>query len=261
MGKLLKDKPLVEALLELRWDIPPMESGDLPSHFFPIFLGRFHERLKTRYSFVERLDVADLPDQMVQHVVKFRFRPERDCWPLVQTGPGVATINYTESYEWETFRDEVLQIHEKLLAAYGDADHGPRFTQLLLRYINALPIEGDSSGLLELLRDKFHFGIALPPDVTHDVVVAGPCRALHLRAHLPLKSPQGVGVIQIASGQAKGKPAIIWEIHVLSAEDAVPQDRQQFETWLQASHDVAERWFFAIIAGDLERQFEGSRDV
>jgi len=200
MGKKLKNKPLVEALLEFRWKIAPMAPGELPSHYFPIFLGRFHGRLKDRYPYVEPLLSVQIPDELAAHTVKFRFRNGQDGWPLVQTGPGIATLNFTDSYKWEPFRDEAFSVHADLLDAYGDDSKGPQFNTCMLRYINALPADPESIELLQYLSKKFHLKLTLPPGIGDTEIVTGNCRGIQVRAAFPLKSPSGIGSVQLSTG-------------------------------------------------------------
>ena len=60
------------------------------------------------------------------------------------------------------------------------------------------------------------------------------------------------------TGQRNQKPALIWEINITTQADATPNDSSSFEDWLDKSHQVVERWFFSLIAGDLRQQFGGN---
>jgi uncharacterized protein (TIGR04255 family) len=257
MGKQLKHKPLVEALVELKWSLPDAPSegrGDV----YPLLLGRLHERVREDYPYVEPLPAANVPDQLTSHMVKYRLRTSRDGWPLLQVGPGVSTLNFTDSYDWERFSEEAKSFFSKLLEAYavdGDSPR-PEFTSALLRYINALEFDPANSDVLDCLAKRFNTRFLLPEGIHSAEQVQGSPVALQIAATYPLAAPPGTGTIRFTTGAKKGKPAIIWESNILSVGNQTPQDAEAFEQWLRSAHDVAETWFFAIIKGELEELFD-----
>lgn len=257
MGKQLPNKPLVEVLLELKWKLESDPTGGQQDPVYPLFLGRFHERMKESCPYMEALPAAHVPDEITPHVVKYRFRAARDGWPLVQAGPGIATLNFTDSYDWDKFVAAAVPFFNRLLEAYAVEDAGPRpsFQSALLRYINAIECDPQDD-VLKLLESKFHTRFALPPKVASASFGGGPAQALQLAVSYPLELPAGTGTVRLATGLRKGKPALVWELHVVSTNEQAPQDGATFEAWLQRSHDVVEQWFFALIEGALERQFE-----
>ncbi|QSR84676.1 TIGR04255 family protein [Methylacidimicrobium sp. B4] len=88
--KELKNKPLVEVILELRWILPAAGMGGDPDYH--LLLGRFSERVESAYPFHEMLPTAQIPDAMAIQVVQHRFRTGKDRWPLVQMGG--ATVHH-----------------------------------------------------------------------------------------------------------------------------------------------------------------------
>jgi uncharacterized protein (TIGR04255 family) len=258
MGKRLKNKPLVEALLELKWKLDEVAPGVLQDPVYPLFLGRFHERLRKSYSYIEPLPAVHVPDELTPQVVKYRFRASKDGWPVVQAGPGVATLNFTESYDWDKFAAAAHPFFDDLLDAYAVEDQGPRptFSSALLRYINAVPFDAVGKDVLKLLDTKFHTRVALPPKINSTDVVAGPAQGLQLLVSYPLKTPAGTGTIRFSTGAKQGQPALIWELNVVSTNEQAPQDDGIFKKWLNDAHEVVERWFFALIEGELERMFD-----
>jgi uncharacterized protein (TIGR04255 family) len=72
----------------------------------------------------------------------------------------------------------------------------------------------------------------------------------------PLKTQAGTGTIRFSTGTKQGEQALIWELNVLSKNEQAPQDDAIFKKWLNDAHDVVERWFFALIEGELERMFD-----
>src|SRR5688572_5700647 len=100
----LPKKPLVEAILEIRWAIQPQADGEGIDPGFSIFLGRFYDKVSSEFPESENLPAAMMPEQITPYLVRNRFRKTKGGWPLVQVGPGILSANDTEAYDWSTFR-------------------------------------------------------------------------------------------------------------------------------------------------------------
>ena len=92
----LKHKPLVEAILELKWREAP-EAEMIRYPYYGVLVGRLSDRVEEEYPFQERLPTADLPELIAgqMQVATHRFRSAANEWPLIQIGPGVMTFNET----------------------------------------------------------------------------------------------------------------------------------------------------------------------
>ena len=95
----LQKKPLIEAILELRWHVDPSR-GD-PN--YSIFVGRLYDLLASKYPHYEQLPSSMIPSQMAANIAQHRFRVAEEKWPLVQVGPGIVTLNDTDNYTWYDF--------------------------------------------------------------------------------------------------------------------------------------------------------------
>ncbi|MFO8074188.1 MAG: TIGR04255 family protein [Polyangia bacterium] len=259
MAKQLENKPLVEALVEMKWQLQDVATNVRVDPVYPLFLGRFHERVRDAYPNVEPLPAAHVPDELTPHTAKYRFRASKDGWPVVQVGPGVGTLNFTDSYNWDRFSDAARPFFAKLLEAYAvDGDEPrPQFASGLLRFINAIEFDVLGNDALQFLSEKFHTTFKLPNAIGDAEQVTGPPHALQLSATYRLESPPGIGSVRFSTGAKQERPALLWELNILSQDDQVPQDEHAFEKWLTQAHEVIELWFFALIEGDLERMFEG----
>lgn len=110
--KDLKNKPLVEAILEIRWHLVQLTSVQGPAQMilpagdphYRLLLARLFDRLQKDYPVHEQLPTATLPDDMLPQIVQHCFRAANDDWPLVQVGPGVFTVNDTHRYTWTDFQ-------------------------------------------------------------------------------------------------------------------------------------------------------------
>ena len=109
--KELKNKPLVEAILELRWKL---SIQGIDPHY-SLLLGRFPERIEAKYPLHEPLPNAQFSDAMMPYILQHRFRPGLNKWPLIQIGPGVMTVNETEGYTWDKFKELCIYGSEESL--------------------------------------------------------------------------------------------------------------------------------------------------
>ena len=83
----LKNPPIVEALVEIRWELTEKALAGYFDPHYQFLLGTFREHIKEKYPFHEALPASEMPDEITGGVVKHRFRIAKDAWPLVQIGP------------------------------------------------------------------------------------------------------------------------------------------------------------------------------
>src|SRR5438034_9047205 len=97
--KPLKNKPLVEALVEIRWQLEPGSATGLSRDpHYKFLLGKLFETVKARFPHHEELPAASVPEEMTSHVVHHRFRKTPSGWPLIQVGPGIFSVNEAVRY-------------------------------------------------------------------------------------------------------------------------------------------------------------------
>lgn len=88
-SKVLKNKPLVEAILEVKWALTSPTPGVQIDPHYKILLGRLYDKVCEQYPEHEQLPTATVPDEIVGHTVQHRFRYAPNDWPLIQVGPGI----------------------------------------------------------------------------------------------------------------------------------------------------------------------------
>ena len=262
--KDLKNKPLVEAIVEIRWHLiqpikvqgpAPMILPALDPHY-RLLLGRLFDRFRGEYPFHEQLPTATLPDDMVGHVVQHRFRSAKDDWPLVQVGPGVFTVNDTHRYTWTDFQQRTKEAVVRLYDAHPSVAEF-RIQSLVLRYIDAVEYNYQEENAFAFLNDKMKVGITLPDSLFHITgVESRPC-SFSWQATFQCSKPAGRVHVSFATGQKEEKPAILWETTVQSVGDDVPNMPDGFPDWIDAAHEITDDWFFKLIEGELERRFQG----
>lgn len=262
--KDLKNKPLVEAILEIKWRlIQPMKVPG-PAQMlmlaadphYRLLLGRIFDRFQKDYPVYEPLPTASLPDDMVSQVVQHRFRAAKDDWPLVQVGPGVFTVNDTQHYTWTDFEQRAKVAVTRLYEAHPAVSE-LNIESLVLRYIDAVEYNYEQENAFEFLRDKLKVGISLPTSLFQDTGVGSRPKTFSWQATFPCTKPSGSVHISFATGRKEDKPAILWENTIQSTGDDLPAMPDGFAAWLDAAHEITDDWFFKLIEGELERSFEG----
>ncbi len=256
MAKELKNKPLVEAILEVRWQLQGTPPGPQVDTHYRLLLGRLFDRMLADYPEHEQLPIASIPDEMVGHVVQHRFRVAENSWPLIQVGPGVFTVNSTADYKWQDFRPRVMSAIEKLYDAHPKAED-LKITNIILRYIDAVDFDYNTENTLVFLREKLKLNISLPANLFSGMRVEDKPNGLVSQFSFRTEKPRGIMNLRCATGQKQHTPALIWETTVASSGDDLPRMPKAFAGWIDEAHELTDDWFFKMIEGDLERRFAG----
>jgi len=271
----LNNKPLVEAILEVRWALQTVQrQGLLPVGLLPtgiagapvvqvdphfrLVLGRFYDRVRAEYPKHEPLPSAFLPDPIVGHGVQHRFRHAED-WPIIQLGPGILTVNDTHKYKWEHFQPRCIQAIKTLFEAHPEPQT-LRIESLLLRYIDAVDFDYTTNDLGAFLKENMDVQCGLPDAIFKDSPVRRAPETFKWETSYKCSSPAGRVTLLFAAGAREQKNALIWETVFKTAGQDLPQLPDDFETWVEAAHDVTDDWFFKLIEGGtgaLKRRFKG----
>lgn len=260
----LKKKPLVEAILEIRWDLVQTVKIEGPAPMllpaqdphYRLLLGRLFDRFQAEYPEHEQLPTANMPDEFVGQMVQHRFRSAKDDWPLVQVGPGVFTLNETHRYTWTDFQQRAKEAVARLYNAHPAVAEF-RIQSLVLRYIDAVEYNYKDEDAFAFLRDKMKVGISLPDSLFQTSGVHARPESFAWQATFPCKRPPGAVHVSFATGQKLDAPAILWETTVQSSGESLPAMPDGFPAWIDAAHEITDDWFFKLIEGDLERRFQG----
>lgn len=261
----LKNNSLIEAWLEIRWELKETDvPGFLVDPQYPFALGIFFESVKDTFGFVEELPSIKAPEGFLPYAVQHRFRVTKDGWPILQLGPGVASVNFTTPYSWTLFKKKAQYLRSKLINAYKAS--GLNTLGIFLRYRNSFPYEYSSENLLIFLEEKLNTTISLPEFIPGSFIKKPIPSNSNILFTYDLSAPKGMGKIQIGTGHAgkanaeedsKSKEVIIVELEVGSVNQDAPDItiESNFIDWLELSHSVIHEWFFSLIDGDLFKQF------
>jgi uncharacterized protein (TIGR04255 family) len=253
----LRYKPLVEAMLEVRWSLDPKMPGVAVDPHYQLLLARFFDRLNKEYPEHEQLQTAMMPDELFGHFPQHRFRVSKDGWPLVQIGPGIITANSTDDYTWEDFHPRTIRAVNTLFDAYPKPAE-LKIETLTLRYVDAIAFDYLTDDVLVFLSDKLKVSLAFPSDLFKEGVNSRPS-GLVLSSSFPCQAPKGTVHVQFATGKKMDAPALLWETSLQSARDELPDLPSGFAGWIDAAHKVTGGWFSKLIEGELQRRFTGEQ--
>ena len=254
--RILKNKPLVEAIFEIRWELQEPALGMKIDPHYKILIGRIYDRIKNEYPFHEQLPTATMPDEIAGYIVQHRFRKDKDKWPLIQIGPGIITLNDTDGYVWEDFESRIHHLLDVLFDAYPDSDNNLRINLLLLRYIDAVDFDYEKYDVFSFLRENLKIDIEVYEELFKETGVKGLPLGFDLRFSFPAKKPKGAVHLRFVRGKRKNVDALIWETHVQSVGEETPKTEEQISSWVIDAHTLTDDWFFKMIEGELLRRFE-----
>ncbi len=254
----LNNPPLIEAWLEIRWELdaidPPSIMRDPGLRFA---LGWFYSGVRERFPYREPLQAAEAPEDIMPYIVRYRFRTEENGWPLVQLGPGVATINHSGYYNWEQFSENAEFLRVKLLEAYKVAESELKSETIHLRYKNSEPFDYKNDDVIQFLSEYLNLGIQIPSSIPGRHSKTGFLSNFRTNLEFALDRPNGVGTIIIGTATRNDTCHILWETSVISSGKEAPslEDKDRFHEWLDAAHDINHEWFFSLIEGPLKENY------
>jgi len=254
--KILTNKPLVEAIFELRWKLQKPKPDIRIDPYYKLLIGRLYDKFEKDYPYHEQLPTATMPDEIAGYVVQHRFRSEKDEWPLIQIGPGIITVNDTEGYIWEDFEKKINKAVKSLYEAYPESDKSLIINKLLLRYIDAIPFDFEGDDITEFLKSKLKTEINIYKKLFESTQVEELPLSLDLRFSFSSNNPKGFVNLRFVKGKKGEARALIWETMVESVNDNVPKVKNEIFKWVVSAHELTDDWFFKLIDGELLREFE-----
>ena len=244
----LANKPLIEAILEVKWPLFSDEFGKEKDPRSPLFAGQLYEKLKADFPWQNELPISRVPEDMTPHQPRIQFRAIQDGWPLVQLGPGILTLNQTEGYEWQSYRELCSKVLDALFNTYPTGDLPLEVEEISLRYIDADEL-GDESAIQFM--NHLEVKIEEPVFVKEYEALDDKLLSVSLNMVYPCKTPKGALIVSYKQGLKLGAPALIWESRIVSRSKDVPQDHSNFCQWLDDAHTVTHDWFTHQIEHNL----------
>lgn len=254
--KTLGNKPLVEAIFELKWDLQESVSGMGTDPYYKLLIGGIYERIKDEYPFHEQLPTATMPDELAAYVIQHRFRKNENGWPLIQIGPGIITFNDTEGYTWENFKESSIRMLNTLFETYPDAEANLNVDGLLLRYIDATAFDFENDDILVFLKEQLKTEINLYQKLFEGTEVSNLPLGFDMRFSFSSAKPKGNVHLRFGRGKKEDSDALMWETVVQSVAEDIPKDAEGIVTWITEAHDLTDDWFFKLIEGELQTRLE-----
>jgi uncharacterized protein (TIGR04255 family) len=251
----LKNKPLVEAIFELRWELPERTPGVKIDPYYKILIGTLYQNVKERYPYLETLPSSNIPEEIASYLIQYRYRVSKDKWPLIQVGPGIITLNNTEGYIWGNFEEQVSFLAEKFFLTYPNVDK-LTINDVLIRYIDSIDFDYQINDIFQFLREEMKIDIRLADNLFSDTGVNEKPLALDFTSSFRYDELPGIMNLRFASGKRSGKDILLWETVVQSIRDDAPKNKEDILKWLSKAHWLEDDWFFKIIEGDLLKRFE-----
>jgi uncharacterized protein (TIGR04255 family) len=252
---LLPRKPLLEAILEVHW---ALQTGPLPGTgrdpHYQLLLGKLFDTIKRDYPYHEDLPAASVPPELTPRVVHHRFRLGPNDWPVVQIGPGVMTVNETQKYVWEDFEQRINQVLLALISSHPKPEE-LKFEQIMLRFMNTIPLDPAKTNVLEFMSTKMRTVIGLPSTIFADGRIKTSPHDVLSTLVFPCDNPAGAVTFRFATGRRDDAPALFFEIWFVSREADVPAMPHGFAAWAASAHEVVEDSFFRLIEGQLQKEF------
>ncbi len=248
MNKNLINKPLVEAVLGLKWT-----STEGAGNEYNFFVGKFYEKIKHNFPNHVGLPSSQIPSEQLPFVPQYQFNRDHHS-PIVQIGNGILTINELQSYTWNNhFEKYCNETIANFIASINI--NNISIEEIKLSYINAIEVDFSKISPLDYLKEYFGFEISLPNILFEDGNISADPYNFHLNILLPVQNPKGALGYSFRRGRKDGKDALIWEILFISADKDVINISQNFNMWLHDAHEVIEKSFFGIIEKKLINQF------
>jgi uncharacterized protein (TIGR04255 family) len=254
----LENKPLIEAIFELRWKLEGGEEKPRVDPDYKLLIGRLYDKISSDYPIHVELPTAQIPDAMAAYVVQHQFRVAPDDWPLVQLGPGVVTLNETSKYRWTDFSHRTSDLTSAMYNTYAGVSKELVPIQVLLRYLDSFTLPEGGKDILEYLADNLKIRLSLPTTLFDKPHIEASPSTLELKLAFPTAKPQGM--ISIGLQKALRKPdevhTVVMDMQVITNPNQVPQDSSSILGWIADAHTLAEDWFFKLIDGALLESFK-----
>ncbi len=253
-GMKLQNPPLIEVIFEMRWDLREREGGVRSDPHAKIFPGKLSSALGEEYPVYEELPTSDIPDEISGYIVQHRFRRAENSWPLVQVGPGIITLNDTESYEWQDFCHRIEAVLDALFQEYPDKSLLTT-NMITLRYLDAYPFDFEEGNIVEFLSAKLGVQNQITPALFETTGVSPVPIDIDLKYSFLSQRPPGYLHVGFSRGTVKGRDSLIGETIVRSLEAGEPGTKDEIISWVLEAHALAHTWFFAMIDDDLLEEF------
>lgn len=256
MRKELSNKPLLEAIFELKWKLKEISEGVKVDPNYKLLLGMIYDRIKDEYPYYEELPTATMPDEMAGHVIQNRFRTNENEWPVFQIGPGIITVNDTQGYVWDDFQKRINDIIGILHEVYPNSEENLKFESVSLRYLDSIEFNFENNNIFDFLKDEMKTHVKFYDKLFDGTGVESSPLGFDFKTSFVCNNPKGAMFLRFGRVNINSSDNLMWETMVKSLYGDTPQKQEDLEVWVNEAHDLTDDWFFKLIDGNLMRRFE-----
>lgn len=238
----LPNAPLIEVIFELRWEIDTKEKLEKCR----FLLGDLYAETKEQYPFREPLVPVDYPIELLLKKPIARFRTKEDDYPLIQVGPGIITLNTTDSsYDWNEYKELAIDVVGKLFKVYKfESDE---YISLSLKYLDFFPLDFDEEDAFQFFTNNLHLPI-------EQRFFEGSSFPKTLNIGFAYEIEEDAFVFHASKGNNEGREGVITQISYANAS-LVPNNKE-IVSWLDKAHIFVSERFKKMTQGELYDSFQ-----
>lgn len=236
--------PLQEVIFEMLLHQEIDADGNATAESFDLAQKIFDKRIAKEFQ--HRIALSSPSEGNTFPRIKYQYWMAQDQWPVVQTGPGILTVNDTAgSYQWDAFYALILQTLKRFGESYPKALDIKRLT---LRYIDAVVLEDiDAEEKVKFVNANFKV------NVRNDFLIKdATLLSLNVDQTYQLKDKSLLNFFLSDGKRKDDKPAIIWQIQVIQTN---VKTLQEVAGWLKSAHAIASGLFKNSLTSEFYEQF------
>jgi uncharacterized protein (TIGR04255 family) len=253
---VLQNKPLVEALFALKWDLKQDKEESKEEYlydpYFKLLIGMFWANIKDQFPHFEELDTSDMPDDFGAYVPQFKFSKTPDEYPYVLLGPGIISVHDSEKYVWDDFKEQIFLIIDSFFKSYPNLAE-TTIIDYYIRYVDAITFDFQKESILDFPREQMKIKISMEESIFQNTSVIPIPQSIDLRFSYLSKDPASAVHLRFLRGGEEGE-RLVWET-IVQVYGTVPQTNDEIKKWTVQSHDLSDEIFFNIIEGKLKERF------
>lgn len=239
----LPNAPLVEIILELRWDVKNKSELSKIQYLY----GDIYSELKQKYPHRESIVPPEIPIEVLINQPVHRFRIGLNQYPLFQVGPGIITLNTIDkTYFWEEFSQDYDALVDSFLRVYPFTNN-EKLTPSIL-FIDFFPFDFNKGDVYEYISHKFNITYKqsfldnnrIPIDLNIGFFYELSSGNLSINFVKGKNNQNQEGII--LQTRINGKP--------LNAK------RTEVSSWINEAHDICSDLFKKLTEGDLFESFK-----
>jgi uncharacterized protein (TIGR04255 family) len=260
--------PVVEVIAEVLWELKPILGADLAyDPFLDLLTETYTDAVQKKgFGVVERVVPTQVPIEMLAHKPIFRFRKQKDHWPLYQLGPGIFTANITPcsgkpKYEgWKSFIPTLKDGIDLLFSSFPNAEKHLKPKALRLIYINAFGKENGYENQRQFLKDGLEFNIDIPESLMDSVNGEDVLSVSEFIFDLKtLKDSQAS--LKVGKGIHKDNEAIIVESRITKKLESLPISKDDIAQWFSDASAQNRMIFESYTTQKTKDTFGARKDV